>query len=56
MRITDASGTEDRETPDGASWWSDGVDWHEALNVGETTTVYLIFEPRNAAKAAAAEE
>lgn len=47
MRITDASGVRDMETADGASWWSDGVDWHEVLNVGGEESVYLIFEPKN---------
>ncbi len=50
MRITDADGTRDMETGDGASWWSDGVEWHEAVNVGETESVYLIFEPKSAAQ------
>ena len=46
MQITDANGTREQETPAGASWWSDGVDWHEALNIGDTTTVYVIVEPK----------
>ncbi|MGF1544593.1 MAG: cupin domain-containing protein [Parvularculaceae bacterium] len=46
MRVTDADGVRTIETRAGASWWSDGVAWHEALNVGETTTVYLIVEPK----------
>ena len=25
---------------------SEGVDWHEVLNVADTTVVYLIVEPR----------
>ena len=50
MRITDANGTREQETPSGASWWSDGVEWHEAVNIGDTTTAYLIIEPKNAAK------
>lgn len=49
MRITDADGTREQETPDNASWWSSGVEWHEAVNIGDTTTVYLIFEPKSAA-------
>ncbi len=47
MQITDASGTRVQPTPAGASWQSDGVEWHEALNVDETTTVYIIVEPKN---------
>ncbi len=48
MRIKDASGTREQETPAGASWTSDGVDWHEAVNIGDTTTVYIIVEPKTA--------
>ena len=50
MRITDADGTREQPTPDGASWWSPGVEWHEAVNIGDTTSVYLIFEPKSAVK------
>ena len=46
MRITSASGTVVRALKAGDSWWSDGIDWHEGLNVGETTGEYLIVEPR----------
>lgn len=46
MRITDQSGTVERDLPAGGSWKSDGVDWHEALNIGGTTAVYLIVEPK----------
>ena len=46
MRITDASGTREVDLPTGSSFTSDGVDWHEVRNVGETTVVYLIVEPR----------
>lgn len=44
MRITDASGERVVELRSGVTWNSDGVDWHEVLNVGETTSVYLIIE------------
>ena len=46
MRITTAGGTVTRELKAGDSWWSDGVAWHEVLNVGATTGVYLIVEPK----------
>jgi len=45
MQMTDAGGTVTRELNAGASWWSDGTEWHEVLNVGDTTGVYLIVEP-----------
>ena len=46
MRITSESGTVVRELKAGSSWWSDGIAWHEAVNVGKTTGVYLIIEPK----------
>ena len=46
MQITDSSGTRTRELRSGASWSSDGVAWHEVLNVGDTVSVYLIVEPK----------
>lgn len=46
MLITDAAGSREVELAAGASWTSDGVAWHEVLNVGETTAVYLIVEPK----------
>lgn len=46
MRITDAGGTREVELATGSSFTSDGVAWHEVANVGETTVVYLLVEPR----------
>lgn len=48
MRITDETGVREQETPAGASWSSDGVNWHEAVNIGATTTSYVIIEPKGA--------
>ena len=48
MRITDASGTRERDLASGSSWWSDGVAWHEAVNIGNTTAIYIIYEPKAA--------
>lgn len=46
MRMTDAKGTVVRDLKTGSSWSSEGVEWHEVLNVGDTTAVYLIVEPK----------
>ena len=46
MQITDAGGTRIVDIPDDTTWDSDGVEWHEVLNVGETTSQYLIVEPK----------
>jgi len=46
MRITDSSGTREVDPATGSSFASDGVAWHEVLNIGESTVVYLIIEPK----------
>ncbi len=46
MRITDARGTREVDVKAGGSFASDGIPWHEALNVGETTSSYLMIEPK----------
>ncbi len=48
--IKDAKGERDAVTPDGYSWWTGEVTVHENQNIGETTSVYLIIEPKAAAK------
>ena len=46
MRITDAHGTVEKELVAGTPSTSAGVEWHEVLNVGDTTVVYLLYEPK----------
>jgi quercetin dioxygenase-like cupin family protein len=46
MRITDESGVREVELATGSSYTSEGTPWHEVLNVGDTTTIYLIIETR----------
>lgn len=46
MRIRDERGEREVDTGTGGTWSSDGVAWHDVLNVGETTTAYLIVEPK----------
>jgi len=47
MRVTDGKGVRDLKMKAGDSWWSDGVEWHEALNIGDTTAIYVIVEPKD---------
>ena len=47
MKITDKSGTREVDLTEGSSFASDGTDWHEVLNVGDTTVVYLMVEPQD---------
>ncbi len=46
MRITDHKGTREVDIAAGSSFASEGVGWHEALNVGDTVVQYLMIEPR----------
>ncbi len=46
MRITTAAGTREAIVATGASFSSEGIGWHEVLNVGTTTVVYLMFEAK----------
>jgi len=46
VRITDPGGTREVDLATGSSFWSDGTAWHEIVNIGDTTVVYLIVEPK----------
>ncbi len=46
MHITDASGEREFTGIANASWQSEGVAWHEVVNIGETTAQYLIVEKK----------
>lgn len=45
MRIIDENGTRELDLPTGSSYSSAGVPWHEILNIGDSTVIYLIAEP-----------
>jgi len=46
MQITDGDGTKVVDARSHTTWQSDGIGWHEVVNVGETTASYLIIEPK----------
>jgi quercetin dioxygenase-like cupin family protein len=50
MRLTDAEEEVVSTTEAGGSWSTTEVTVHAGLNVGETTTRYLIVEPKTAAQ------
>lgn len=52
VRINDASGTREVDLSTGSSYSSDGVAAHDVLNVGDSTVVYLIVEPKESSHAA----
>lgn len=46
MRITDATGVREVDLRASSTFTSAGVPWHEVLNIGDSTVVYLIIESR----------
>ena len=46
MCITDATGTREVNLQTGTYFSSDGISWHEVLNIGDTVVSYLMIEPR----------
>jgi quercetin dioxygenase-like cupin family protein len=46
LRIVDGEGERVVSTEAGGSWSTTAVTVHEAMNIGETTTSYLVVEPR----------
>ncbi len=45
--MDDAGAVEVRQTITGKSWSSDKRTIHEAMNIGDTSTSYLIIEPKD---------
>lgn len=45
-RVTDGQGVRETDFLTGSSYSSEGIAWHETLNIGDSTTVFLIFEPK----------
>ena len=48
MHITDSSGVRESGTVAGTglTWYSKGIEWHNVINLGDTTTQYLITEQK----------
>ncbi len=46
FRITDTTGTKEIQVKTGSNFYSKGTQWHEVLNIGDSTAVFLIVEPR----------
>jgi hypothetical protein len=46
MRIADSSGVREVDLATGSIFVSDGVAWHEVVNIGDSAVVYLIIEPK----------
>ena len=46
FRIKDKNGVREVKLITGIHFYNEGVEWHEVLNIGDSTAVYLIFEPK----------
>ena len=46
FRITDTTGTREVDIPTGYDFYNKKVEWHEVLNIGDSTAVFLIVEPK----------
>jgi len=46
FRMTDTTGTREIEISSGSSFRKEAILWHEALNIGDSTAVFLIIEPK----------
>lgn len=46
MKIEDTTGIREVDVPTGYSYYNEGIEWHQALNIGDSTAVFLIIEPK----------
>lgn len=46
FRIKDTTGTRNVNVKTGSHFNSKGTEWHEVLNIGDSTAVFLIIEPK----------
>lgn len=46
FRITDSSGSREVKVPSGYDFYNEGGQWHEVQNIGDSTAVFLIVEPK----------
>ncbi|MCF6359543.1 MAG: cupin domain-containing protein [Cyclobacteriaceae bacterium] len=47
FRITDSKGTREVDVPTGSNFFNEEIVWHEVLNIGDSTAVFLIIEPKS---------
>ena len=46
FQITDHKGTREVNVPTGYDFFNEGIEWHNVLNIGDSTAVFLIIEPK----------
>ena len=46
FRIKDTTGVREVSILKGTDFYNEGVEWHQVLNIGDSTAVFLIIEPK----------
>lgn len=46
FRIQDTTGIREIDVPTGSNFYNDKIEWHTVLNIGDSTAVFLIVEPK----------
>jgi len=46
FRIKDTTGIREVQVPTGSNFQNERIEWHEVLNIGKDTAVFLIIEPK----------
>ncbi|MEQ8241676.1 MAG: hypothetical protein RIA69_20855 [Cyclobacteriaceae bacterium] len=46
FRMEDATGVREVNVPTGYDFYNEGIEWHQVLNIGDSTAVFLIVEPK----------
>ncbi len=46
FRMKDITGVKEIQVLTGSDFYSKGTEWHEVLNIGDSTAVFLIVEPK----------
>ncbi len=46
FRMKDTTGVKEIQVLTGSDFYSKGTEWHEVLNIGDSTAVFLIVEPK----------
>jgi quercetin dioxygenase-like cupin family protein len=46
FKITDKTGTREINVTTGSNFYNEQIEWHNVLNIGDSTAIFLIVEPK----------
>jgi quercetin dioxygenase-like cupin family protein len=46
FRIKDTTGIREVDVPTGYNFYNEKIEWHEVQNIGDSTAIFLIIEPK----------